>query len=72
MITAFGQGIVPRQTSQALKRALEREPDPLKALALLRQHLPNSLIDAPRNAQRAERAPIEVILSSFLNGGAAQ
>ena len=66
VIAAFDLGIVPKQTSQTLKRRLEKETDPLKALALLRKHLPDSLIYATRNRQTGRPEPVEVILSAYL------
>ena len=66
VIAAFDLGIVPKQTSQTLKRQLEKEADPLKALAMLRKHLPDSLIYAPQNRHTGRREPVEVILSAYL------
>jgi hypothetical protein len=65
VLDAFEAGIVPSPLSQRLKRALEREATPLRAVGILRSTLPASLVDGPPGAAAADEQPVEVILSEY-------
>ncbi len=65
VLDAFEAGIVPSPISQRLRRALERETNPLKAVGILRSNLPASLLNGPQTAGPDRPQPVEVILSEF-------
>lgn len=63
----FEDGTVPRNTAKKIKRAIEKETDPLTVLATLREHVPYSLIEKTRQQKREDaRYRREVILSEYL------
>ena len=64
-LDAFDAGIVPSPLSQRLKRSLERETNPLRAVGILRSTLPASLLDGPQAAGVGAAQPVEVILSEY-------
>ncbi|MEI2692135.1 MAG: helicase-related protein [Anaerolineae bacterium] len=64
VLDAFEAGVVPSPLSQRLKRALEREANPLRAVAILRSTMPASLVDGTQGAP-ADAQPVEVILSEY-------
>jgi len=65
VLDAFEAGVVPSLLSQRLRRSLERETNPLRAVGTLRNTLPGSLVDGPQIAA-ADAQPVEVILSEYL------
>lgn len=67
VLRAFVDGVIPENTTRRIKDELQQEPDPLKALQMLREHVPESVLDAQRRrrTQRRERRR-EVILSTYL------
>lgn len=65
-INAFEMGIVPAKTSQRTKRALEKTTNPLSALAILKNNLPDALLYKTHPTDQKSRDPIEVILSAYL------
>lgn len=66
VLDAFEAGIVPSPLSQRLKRDLEREPNPLRGVGILRSTLPASLVDGPQTALSSDAPSVEVILSEYL------
>ncbi len=66
VLDAFEAGVVPSPLSQRLKRSLEREANPLRAVGILRSTLPSSLVDGPPGAAAADEQPVEVILSEYV------
>ena len=67
---ALEDGAIPKVTAKAAADAIKQEADPLKVLAILRQHIPGRLL-LPAHAQSSSQSagPREVILSSMLLGG---
>ena len=65
VLTAFEQGIVPKKTTQRLRRALDKVSDPLKGVGIFRGSIPPSLLH-PQPVDPILDAPIEVILSAYL------
>ena len=47
-IRAFDDGVVAKATAKKLKKALEKEIDPLRVLALVRKHVPAKLLEDDR------------------------
>lgn len=64
MLEAFENGIVPRKTSQNLRRKLDRVPDPLKGFHVLRSQIPDNILQETANHAHQE-TNIEVILSAY-------
>ena len=66
VLTAFEDGIIPKNTSKRLKDEIEREVSPLKVLAILKKNVPYNLL----NSAQTVRSPVpyarEVILSEYL------
>jgi superfamily II DNA/RNA helicase/HKD family nuclease len=70
VLAALDAGIIPKNTSKKLKTDLEKELNPLKVLAILKKHLPDSLIYLSQpNASPGHSQRREVILSEYLTPG---
>lgn len=63
-IRAFDDGVVAKATAKRLKDALRSEIDPLRVLALVRQHVPVKLLERNREEDRPAQRK-EVVLSEF-------
>jgi len=68
VLRAFEDGIIPKNTSKRLKQELDREINPLKALAIFRNNIPHTLLTGGQTNQGRERQTREVILSEYLAG----
>jgi len=66
---AFESGVIPRNTSRRIKRAIEKEANPLKVVAILRTEVPASLLRESTSPPLVPLGHREVILSEFLVGG---
>lgn len=66
-LQAFNDGVIPDNTTRRIKDRLQKEADPLQALQILREEIPQSVLDAQQK-RRSERddQPQEVILSEYL------
>lgn len=66
-LQAFLDGVIPENTTRRIKNQLKKEKDPLQALQILRDEIPQSVLDAQQK-RRSERQdqPQEVILSEYL------
>lgn len=69
VLTAYEDGIIPGNTTRTIKKAIEREPNPLKVLGILKRHIPDNLLGVKHPRQSLERSKREVILSEYLAGG---
>ncbi|HHN64945.1 MAG TPA: hypothetical protein ENK09_06250 [Nitrospirae bacterium] len=49
-----------------LKKAIEKEANPLKVLAILRRNVPQAILELPDPARQAGHDRREVILSEYL------
>lgn len=67
-IRAFTDGAVAKGTAKKLKNAIEREADPLRVVALVRDHVPQRVLDDDRGESVAI-APKEVVLSEHFPAG---
>ena len=67
MLQAFIAGVIPENTTRRIKNRLESEADPLRALQILRDEIPESVLKA-RRKRRSERQKgrRKVILSGYL------
>lgn len=68
-ITAFEYGVVPKQTSQKLRRLIERELNPLKVISILRNNIPEPILQIDSLTDRSTNEKGEVILSEYLMTG---
>ncbi len=68
VLSAFEDGIIPRNTSKRLKQELEQEINPLKMLAIFRNNIPINLLTGGQAAPGRELHTREVILSEYLAG----
>jgi len=66
-LQAFVDGVIPENTTRRIKNRLQKEADPLRALQILRDEIPQSVLEAQQK-RRSERQdqPHEVILSESL------
>ena len=69
VLSAYEDGIMPGNTTKRIKKAIEREPNPLKVLGILKRNIPDNLLGTKWTGQSIERARREVILSEYLAGG---
>ena len=66
VLQAFVDSIIPDNTTKRIKDELQKELDPLKALQIVRDHVPDTLLDAHRQQRRERREERrEVILSAY-------
>lgn len=72
VLKAFEDGIIPKNTSKRLKAELEREINPLKVLAILKNNVPMALLSGGQPSQIFDHQAREVILSEYLVGGAGR
>ena len=70
VLKAFEDGIIPKNTSKRLKAELEKEINPLKVLAILKNNIPVSLLTGSNPTQTFDHYTREVILSEYLVGKA--
>ena len=68
VLSAYEDGIIPGNTTKRIKKAIEREPNPLKVLGILKMTIPGNLLGIQRPGQPNERTRREVILSEYLTG----
>ncbi|MGH7889627.1 MAG: hypothetical protein ACRENF_03655, partial [Thermodesulfobacteriota bacterium] len=66
VLRAFEHGIIPKKTSQTLKRKLEREMSPLNVLSILRTNIPDNILQIESDPQEKAFRKTEVILSEYL------
>lgn len=64
---ALNAGIFPDHTLKTLKRDLQEIEAPLKVLQTFRDHVPDALLNAHQTRREANKAPREVILSTYLH-----
>ena len=67
VLQAFIAGVIPENTTRRIKNRLEGEADPLRALQILRDEIPGSVLKVQRR-RRSERQKgrRKVILSAYL------
>jgi superfamily II DNA/RNA helicase len=68
VLKAFEDGIIPKNTSKRIKAELEKEINPLKVLAILKNNIPVSLLTGSHSTQTFDHYTREVILSEYLVG----
>ena len=66
VMDALDAGIVPENTLKRLRQDLFKTTDALKALAILRQNISVTWLDAAHIANDVTLAPVEVILSEYM------
>ncbi len=66
VLKAFEYGMIPKKTSQKVKKEIEREKNPLKILNILRINIPQQVLDLDYESHSHEKAKKEVILSEYL------
>jgi len=69
VLKAFEDGVIPKNTSKRLKQELEKEAQPLKALAIFRNNIPLALLTDGQVPRGGELTAREVILSEYLTAG---
>lgn len=66
--SAFEYGVVPKKTSQKLKRLIETEPDPLKIVSIIRDTVPDSILRIGTLGY-ADREKSQIVLSQYVSAG---
>ena len=68
-LAAYAHGIIPKNTTRKIKKAIERESNPYKVLGLLKKYIPYTILGVrPAAGRTAPAARREVILSGFRTG----
>ena len=67
-ISAFEYGVVPKKTSQKLKRSIERESDPLEIISILRNTIPDSILRIDTLGY-TDKGKSQVVLSQYMSAG---
>ena len=68
VLMAYEAGIIPKNTTKKIKKAIEKEINPHRVLAILKQLIPASLLNAKETTDLTPIAKREIILSAFLSG----
>lgn len=68
---AFESGVIPRNTARRIQRAIEKETNPLKVVGILRNEIPEALLQRGTPSPGIPLGRREVILSEYLVGGGA-
>ncbi|MCK4796889.1 MAG: helicase, partial [Spirochaetes bacterium] len=66
VLNGFENGIIPQKTSQKIKRAIEKEINPIKVIMLIKRNIPYNILNSKSNSINIEYSPREVILSEYL------
>ena len=66
--SAYDDGIIPLNTSKRIRRAIEKEKNPLKILGVLKMNIPYNILGVKQPGQIQESLTREVILSEYLLG----
>lgn len=69
VLTAYEDGTIPANTTKRIKKAIEREPNPLKVLGILKKNIPGNILGMRQTGQPSDRTRRQVILSEYLTGG---
>ena len=69
VLEAYEAGIIPKNTTKKIKKAIEREINPHKVLATLKRFIPTSLLSGKKTATVPPLAKREIILSAYLKAG---
>lgn len=67
--SAYNDGNIPLNTSKKIKKAIEREANPLKVLGVLKMNIPYNILGVKQAGQSLEIVKREVILSEYLVSG---
>jgi len=68
VLSAYNDGTIPRNTSKKIKKAIEKETNPLKVLSVLKMNIPYNILGVKQTGQPIELVKREVILSEYLTG----
>ncbi|MDP8238628.1 MAG: helicase-related protein [Candidatus Hatepunaea meridiana] len=66
VLSAYEDGIIPKNTTKRIKNAIERVAEPLKVLAILKKNIPYNLLGVQQSGQSFESTKREIILSEYL------
>jgi superfamily II DNA/RNA helicase len=69
VLSAYEDGVIPRNTTKRIKNQIEKENNALKILGILKKNIQYNLLGITRPGKPKEVAKREVILSEFLSGG---
>ncbi len=67
VLATYEAGIIPANTTKRIKKEIEREPNPLKVLGILKKEISNTLLERTEKTKTSsDRTRREVILSEYL------
>jgi len=69
VLKAYENGVIPQNTTKRIRKQIEKEPNPLRVLAILKNNIPYNLLDSPTARQPVISTKREIILSEFLTSG---
>ena len=73
VLAAYEAGIVSANATRRIKKEIEREPNPLKVLGILKKEISDTLLERTEKAKTSsDRTRREVILSEYLAGGVSE
>jgi len=68
VLSAYNDGVIPLNTSKKIKKAIEKEKNPLKVLGILKMNIPYNILGVEQAGKPLELIKGEVILSEYLIG----
>lgn len=68
ILLAYNDGVIPLNTSKKIKKAIEKEENPLKVLGILKMNIPYNILGVEQPVKSLELIKGEVILSEYLIG----
>ena len=68
ILSAYNDGVIPLNTSKKIKKAIEKEENPLKVLGILKVNIPYNILGVEQPVKSPELIKGEVILSEYLIG----
>lgn len=69
VLKAYDDGVIPQNTTKRIRKQIEKEPNPLKVLAILKKNISYNILGISHSSQPQITQRREVILSELLTNG---